>query len=186
MFGAPGSGKGTQSDNIVNKYNLMHISSGELLRNEIRNNTPVGKQVEEIIAKGHLVSDEIIIELLESKLNDLQGHKGIIFDGFPRTVHQAIMLDKMLEAKGEHIDVILNLDVEETTLIERLMSRGLKSGRADDNLVTIKNRLEIYNLVTIPILEYYKDREGYVRINNNTTMAACFDQVVESIDKAIA
>ncbi len=186
MFGAPGSGKGTQSDNIVKKYNLMHISSGELLRHEIRRNSDIGRQVRDIISKGHLASDEIINKLIRKTIKQAsRNYRGFIFDGYPRTVQQAKMLDEMLAEVNQKIEVILNLDVEEDTLVTRLLSRGQTSGRNDDNLTTIKNRLEVYKSVTMPILDYYSTRDCYTRINNNTTMEDCFTQVTEAVDNAL-
>ncbi len=186
MFGAPGSGKGTHSDRLVEKFNLMHISSGELLREEIKNETAIGLEVKDIISKGHLASDEIIISLLRRAITATsRNYRGYIFDGFPRTVHQAEKLDNMLGEINQKLDVILNLEVEEQTLIDRLLSRGKTSGRSDDNLETITNRLEIYKTQTLPILEYYRERDCYTPINNNVTIEESFTQIYAAVNSAV-
>lgn len=182
IFGAPGSGKGTHSDHIVNKYNLVHISSGELLRAEIAAGSEVGKQVEGLLLKGHLAPDDIIVDLLKAKIESAVGVNGFIFDGFPRNVAQAARLDEILGSINEGVGVMLNLDVEEETLMERLLLRG----RCDDNRETIANRLKVYNFVTCPVMDYYKSKGSYVRIDNNGTIEECFDQIVLAVDGVYA
>lgn len=183
MFGAPGSGKGTQSDLIVDNYKLTHISTGDLLRAEINAGSEIGLKVKDLISKGELVSDDIIVSLLRKKVETTKNTNGFIFDGFPRNVAQAAILDDILGSIGEKVNIMLNMEVEEEALIQRLILRGKQSGRADDNLETIKNRLDVYRNVTMPVMDYYKKQGSYVQINNNGTVEECFAQVKKAIDK---
>ena len=132
LFGPPGAGKGTQSENLINKYGLVHLSTGDILRSEIERGTTLGKQAKEIMDKGELVGDEIVIGMIESKLDDNSDAKGFIFDGFPRTTAQAIALDDLLQKKGTGISGMLALEVEDEELVKRLLIRGQSSGRPDD------------------------------------------------------
>ncbi len=182
IFGAPGSGKGTQSDLIESKYHLKHISTGELLRSEIERDSEEGRIANNLISKGNLVPDDLIIGLLKKKIESSPSRTGYIFDGFPRTVAQAEALDKMLSERGEKVNVLLDLEVNEKILIERLLNRGKTSGRSDDNLDTIKKRLQIYHEVTMPVMDYYKKTDRYREVCNNTTVAGCFEHVVEILD----
>ena len=184
MFGAPGSGKGTQSDLIVDRFRLTHISTGDLLRAEIKVGSEIGKKVEGLIAEGKLVSDDIIVALLRKKVETTKDTAGFIFDGFPRNVAQAEVLDEILKGIGERVTVMLDMEVEEKTLIERLILRGQQSGRADDNMETIKNRLDVYRNVTLPVMDYYKKQGCYRQINNNGTVEQCFAQVEAAIEDA--
>ena len=184
MFGAPGSGKGTQSDLIVDRFRLTHISTGDLLRAEIKAGSEIGKKVEGLIAEGKLVSDDIIVALLRKKVETTKDTAGFIFDGFPRNVAQAEVLDEILKGIGERVTVMLDMEVEEKTLIERLILRGQQSGRADDNIETIKNRLDVYRNVTLPVMDYYKKQGCYRQINNNGTVEQCFAQVEAAIEDA--
>ena len=184
MFGAPGSGKGTQSDLIVEHFRLTHISTGDLLRAEIKAGSETGKKVEGLIAEGKLVSDDIIVALLRKKVEGTKDTAGFIFDGFPRNVAQAEVLDEILKGIGERVTVMLDMEVEEQTLIERLILRGQQSGRADDNMETIKNRLDVYRNVTLPVMDYYKKQGCYRQINNNGTVEQCFEQVKAAIEDA--
>lgn len=184
MFGAPGSGKGTQSDLIVDRFRLTHISTGDLLRAEIKASSEIGKKVEGLIAEGKLVSDDIIVALLRKKVETTKDTAGFIFDGFPRNVAQAEVLDEILKGIGERVTVMLDMEVEEKTLIERLILRGQQSGRADDNMETIKNRLDVYRNVTLPVMDYYKKQGCYRQINNNGTVEQCFAQVEAAIEDA--
>ena len=184
MFGAPGSGKGTQSDLIVDRFRLTHISTGDLLRAEIKAGSEIGKKVEGLIAEGKLVSNDIIVALLRKKVETTKDTAGFIFDGFPRNVAQAEVLDEILKGIGERVTVMLDMEVEEKTLIERLILRGQQSGRADDNMETIKNRLDVYRNVTLPVMDYYKKQGCYRQINNNGTVEQCFAQVEAAIEDA--
>jgi adenylate kinase len=177
LGGAPGSGKGTLSDIIVRNYGLQHLSTGDVLRAEIASGSKLGQEINDIISLGNLIPDEQMIELLKNYINSLpQGCKGVIFDGFPRTVEQAHALTAMLD---EHqMDAyMLDLYAEEDVIIERLLNRGKISGRADDNLETIKKRLRIYNETTRPISDYYLRRHRYFLINSNINPECTWSQM---------
>ena len=160
IFGAPGSGKGTQSELIINEYGLEHISTGDVLREEIKNETELGKTAKTFIDKGQLIPDELMVDIL-AHVYDAFGkeHKGVIFDGFPRTIPQAEALKKMLGERGHRIAAMIELDVPEDILMDRLIKRGQQSGRSDDNEETIKKRLGVYHNQTAPLIEWYQ-KEG--------------------------
>ncbi len=160
IFGAPGSGKGTQSDLMIEKYGFGHISTGDVLRNEIKNETELGKTAKQYIDKGMLIPDALMIDIL-ANVYDSYGkeHKGVIFDGFPRTIPQAEALKEMLAERGHSVAVMIELDVPADQLMERLIKRGKESGRSDDNEETIKKRLAVYTTQTAPLIEWY-DNEG--------------------------
>ena len=177
LGGAPGSGKGTLSDIIVRNYGLQHLSTGDVLRAEIASGSKLGQEINDIISLGNLIPDEQMIELLKNYINSLpQGCRGVIFDGFPRTVEQAHALTAILD---EHrMDAyMLDLYAEEDVIIERLLNRGKISGRADDNLETIKKRLRIYNETTRPISDYYLRRHKYFLINSNINPECTWSQM---------
>ena len=161
IFGAPGSGKGTQSERIVEKYGINHISTGDVLRAEIKNGTELGKTAKGYIDQGQLIPDELMVDILASVFDSFKDSKGVIFDGFPRTIPQAEALKVMLKERGQDISVMLDLDVPEEELMTRLIKRGKESGRADDNEETIKKRLVVYNTQTSPLKEYYKGEGKY-------------------------
>lgn len=184
-FGAPGSGKGTQSKLIAERYNLIHISTGDLLRAEIAAGTQHGRAAEDIIAKGDLAPDAIIFEILSVEVDKNSDAKGFVFDGFPRTLLQAEMFDKMLIEKNQQVTLVINLEVEEDVLIKRLLSRGITSGRDDDNMEVIHNRLEVYRQKTEPILDYYQKSDRLYTIFNDTTIEDCFAQATKQIDNAL-
>ncbi|MFA6872532.1 MAG: adenylate kinase [Bacteroidaceae bacterium] len=161
IFGAPGSGKGTQSEIIVKKYELNHISTGDVLRAEIKNGTELGKTAQGFIDQGQLIPDELMVSILASVLDSFVDSKGVIFDGFPRTIPQAEALKVMLAERGQQVDVMLDLDVPEEELMTRLIRRGQISGRADDNEETIKKRLAVYHKQTSPLKDYYKAEGSY-------------------------
>ncbi|MBP3586630.1 MAG: adenylate kinase [Paludibacteraceae bacterium] len=177
LCGAPGSGKGTQSDFIVQKYGLDHLSTGDVLRAEIKSGSELGKEIESLIAQGQLVPDHKMIHLIDHYLETRSENcKGIIFDGFPRTVEQAEALTLLLERR--HMEaVMIDLFVEEDEVIKRLLERGRTSGRADDNFETIKQRLKIYHDVTKPVCQYYLKKHNYFAINGNNTMEDTFAQI---------
>lgn len=181
ITGAPGSGKGTQSDLIVKEYGLYHISTGDMLRAEIKAGSEIGKKAESIINDGKLVPDEVMIDMLRKTIVEHHDAKGIIFDGFPRTVAQAEALDKMLADMGEKVNILLVMNVEHKTLVERLLERGKTSGRADDNMETIEKRLEVYTDNTLPVIEFYKASGRLTEADNNSTVEACFDQIKKII-----
>lgn len=183
IFGAPGSGKGTQSERIIAKYGLNHISTGDVLRAEIKNGTELGKVAKGYIDQGQLLPDALIIDILASVLDSFKESKGVIFDGFPRTIPQAEALKKMLNERGQDVSVMLDLDVPEAELIERLIKRGQESGRVDDNMETIKKRLVVYNEQTSPLKDYYKTEGKYQHINGVGTMEAIFAEIASAIDK---
>ena len=155
IFGAPGSGKGTQSDLLVAKYGFRHISTGDVLRAEIKQGTELGRTAQQFIDKGQLIPDELMIEILASGYDSLCPCEGVIFDGFPRTIPQAEALKKMLAQRGTEVSAVLQLEVPEEMLTERLLNRGKTSGRADDNAETIRKRLEVYHSQTAPLAAWY-------------------------------
>lgn len=159
IFGAPGSGKGTQSDLLVQKYGFKHISTGDVLRTEIKNGTELGNTAKSFIDKGQLIPDSLMIDILAATYDSLCPCEGVIFDGFPRTIPQAEALKQMLAERGSEVSGMLELDVPEEMLMERLINRGKTSGRADDNAETIKKRLDVYNSQTAPLIEWY-EKEG--------------------------
>ncbi|VBB48212.1 Adenylate kinase [uncultured Paludibacter sp.] len=184
ICGAPGSGKGTQSDLIIKKYNLKHISTGDLLRKEIADGTELGKNAQQYISAGQLVPDDVIIGIIAHKLDTLNKEeiKGIILDGFPRTLAQAEALEKMLEDRGEETEVLVDLNVDEEELINRLLIRGKTSGRSDDNLETIQKRLNVYHSQTKPVSEYYKSKGKYKKIHGMGTIEEIFGRISEALD----
>ena len=182
IFGAPGSGKGTQSERIVAKYGLNHISTGEVLRGEIAAGTELGETAKNIIDKGHLIPDELMISILASKLDSLAGGNGVIFDGFPRTIAQAEALKVMLNERGQDVTAMIELDVPEDELMVRLLKRGQLSGRADDNEETIKKRLAVYNEQTSPLKEWYKNDGKHCYINGFGELERIFADIVAAIE----
>ena len=156
IFGAPGSGKGTQSENIIAKYGFKHFSTGDILRKQIADQTELGKIAKQFIDEGKLVTDELIINMLDAELESAQGANGVIFDGFPRTYAQAEALKVMLNKRGTDVSVMLNIRVNEEELIKRLLERGKTSGCSDDNLETITKRIKTYNEQTTPVIDFYK------------------------------
>ncbi len=183
IFGAPGSGKGTQSAMIVEKFGVNHISTGDVLRNEIKNGTELGKVAKGYIDQGQLLPDALIIDILASVLDGLKDSKGVIFDGFPRTIPQAEALKRMLAERGQQVSAMLDLDVPEKELIDRLVKRGQDAGRADDNLETIKKRLVVYNEQTSPLKDYYKSEGLYNHINGVGALDDIFNEIAAVISK---
>ena len=183
IFGAPGSGKGTQSERIVAKYGINHISTGDVLRAEIKNGTELGKTAKSYIDQGQLLPDNLIIDILASTLDSFQESKGVIFDGFPRTIAQAEALKEMLKARGQEVSVMLDLEVPEDELMTRLIKRGQESGRADDNEETIKKRLVVYHSQTAPLIDWYKKDGKYCHIQGLGTMEGIFADICAAIDK---
>ena len=177
IFGAPGSGKGTQSERIVEKYGINHISTGDVLRAEIKNGTELGKTAKGYIDQGQLIPDELMIDILASVFDSFEDSKGVIFDGFPRTIAQAEALKKMLAERGQDVSVMLDLDVPEDELMVRLIKRGKDSGRADDNEETIKKRLHVYHSQTAPLIDWYKNEKKYQHINGLGTMEGIFADI---------
>lgn len=183
IFGAPGSGKGTQSERIVEKYGINHISTGDVLRAEIKNGTELGKTAKSYIDQGQLLPDELIISILASTLDSFKESKGVIFDGFPRTIAQAEALKKMLAERNQAVSIMLDLDVPEEELMTRLIKRGQESGRADDNEETIKKRLVVYHSQTAPLIDWYKQEELYCHINGLGQLETITEAICEAVDK---
>lgn len=184
IFGAPGSGKGTQSENLIKKYNLAHISTGDVLRNEMKNGTDLGKLAEGYISKGQLVPDDVVIGMLANVLDEKikAGAKGVIFDGFPRTIPQGEALDAMLKERGEEVSAVVSLNVDEEELINRLIKRGQDSGRSDDNYETIKARLDVYNNQTSPLKAHYEKSGKLHAIHGMGTVEEIFEKIAKAID----
>ncbi len=182
IFGAPGSGKGTQSENLIANYGLYHISTGEVLRDHIARGTELGKIADGYISEGKLIPDELMISILADILdNTPEAKEGVIFDGFPRTINQAKALKKMLAERNAAVDAVVGLEVEEAELIDRLLKRGKESGRSDDNMETIKKRLDVYHSQTQPLHDYYKEEGKYLGIKGQGTVDAIFNDIKKSI-----
>lgn len=182
IFGAPGSGKGTQSEKIVEKYQLNHISTGDVLRAEIKNGTELGRTAKGYIDQGQLIPDELMVSILASVFDSFKDSKGVIFDGFPRTIPQAEALKEMLKERGQEVSVMLDLDVPEDELMTRLIKRGQMSGRADDNEETIKKRLVVYHNQTSPLKEYYKQEGSYCHIDGLGELDRIFGDICKAIE----
>ncbi|MEA3460344.1 MAG: adenylate kinase [Bacteroidota bacterium] len=183
LFGPPGSGKGTQSEKIIEKYGLIHISTGDLLREQVAAQTELGKQAKVIMDKGELVSDKIVIGMIRNKLEENQSGAGFIFDGFPRTVDQARELRKALTDYDERVGVMISLEVPREELVKRLLKRGKETGRSDDNLETINNRIDVYNRQTIPVTYYYDKMHKHAAVEGTGSVAKIFDRIVDVISK---
>lgn len=183
IFGAPGSGKGTQSEKIVEKFGLNHISTGDVLRGEIKNGTELGKLAKTYIDEGQLIPDELMIDILADVLDNFKDSKGVVFDGFPRTINQAEELKKMLADRGQEVSLMLDLNVPEEELVRRLVNRGLSSGRADDNEETIRKRLDVYYSQTLPLIDWYKEDGKYCHIEGHGNMDEITDLICNEINK---
>ncbi len=182
LFGPPGAGKGTQSENLINKYGLVHFSTGDILRSEIARGTELGKKAKAIMDRGELVNDELVIGMIESKLDDNSKAKGFIFDGFPRTTAQAVALDDLLQKKGTGISGMLALEVNDDELLKRLLLRGKDSGRPDDrDENVIRRRIEEYNNKTLPLKKYYSEQGKFHSINGIGSIDEIFRALVERI-----
>jgi adenylate kinase len=185
LFGPPGSGKGTQSERIVERYGLIHLSTGNLLRHEIAEKTPLGMEAKSLMDKGQLVPDEVVIAMIGSCLEKHADAKGFLFDGFPRTVAQAEALDRLLALRKTSICRVLALEVSEEELVKRLIKRGATSGRSDDtNEDIIRRRYTIYKNDTEPVAEYYKEQEKLERIKGEGTVDEIFEALSKCIKKA--
>ncbi len=184
IFGAPGSGKGTQSEKLIEKYGLKHISTGDVLRNEIRNETPLGITAKGFIDQGQLVPDELIVSML-AKVYDSFGkeHEGVIFDGYPRTIPQAEALREMLKSRGHKVAAMLELDVPEDELMKRLVKRGIESGRSDDNEETIRKRLAVYHKQTSPLIDWYEQEGIRHHINGLGELERIFADICQIVDQ---
>ncbi|MDO4715190.1 MAG: adenylate kinase [Bacteroidales bacterium] len=183
IFGAPGSGKGTQSDRIVEKYGLKHISTGDVLRAEIKNETELGKTAKSYIDAGQLIPDELMINILAATYDSLLPCAGVIFDGFPRTIPQAEALKAMLAERGAEVSGMIELDVPDEMLMERLLLRGKTSGRADDNEETIAKRLGVYKSQTAPLIEWYKGEGKHNYVKGWGEVDAITNDIIAIIEK---
>lgn len=184
LFGPPGSGKGTQSEKLVEKYGLLHLSTGNLLREEIANKTPLGIEARNFMDKGQLVPDEVVIGMIDSCLEHHKDAKGFLFDGFPRTVAQAEALDKLLHLRKADIALVAILDVNEEELINRLVLRGKTSGRSDDADENVqRKRQEIYQKETLPVAAYYQRTKRVVHIDGMGEIDQVFERLCAAIDK---
>lgn len=189
IFGAPGSGKGTQSDKIIAEFGVAHISTGDVLRSEIKAETELGKTASKYIQDGKLVPDDLIIDMLAKTLDKLvadakaggQDLPGVIFDGFPRTIAQAQALDKILAERGEKVSYVIGLEVDDEELIKRIVERGKTSGRSDDNAETAKKRLETYYAQTMPLKDFYVSQGKYVKIQG----VGGIDEIYAKISNAL-
>jgi len=182
LFGPPGAGKGTQSEKLIEKYGLVHLSTGDILRSEIARGTALGMEAKQIMDRGDLVSDEIVIGMIEAKLDANPNANGFIFDGFPRTQAQAVALDDLLQKKGSAISAMLALEVDNEELVKRLLLRGKESGRPDDaNEEIIRNRVNEYNNKTLPLKKYYSEQAKFHSINGIGSIESIFNQLTERI-----
>lgn len=184
IFGPPGSGKGTQSVKLAEKFNLAHLSTGDMLRAEIAAGTDLGKRMSAIMSKGELVPDEVVIELIAAKIDNTKGRNGFLFDGFPRTVEQTIELEKMLNERGMQIDSMLVLEVDHDELVKRLVTRAELSGRPDDkDPAVIENRIDVYKAKTEPIIDYCRKKGIYQPVNGMGTIEEIFGRLSEYVIK---
>ncbi len=185
IFGAPGSGKGTQSEKLVQRYGLHHVSTGEILREEIASGTDLGNLADAYMSKGELVPDCIVIEMLDGLIRKNSHVKGFIFDGFPRTVPQGEALSRMLSKHGEDVNLVISLEVADEELIDRLLKRGQISGRSDDNRETIEARLQVYYRQTSPLKDFYRERGVLREIMGVGTIDEIFIAIEKEIDRLI-
>jgi len=181
LFGPPGSGKGTQSEKLIKKYKLVHLSTGDILRNELANKTELGLKAKSIMDKGELLSDDIVIGMIRNKINSNKKARGFIFDGFPRTIAQAAALDELLAESDVSIDLMITLEVNKEELIQRLLKRGEETGRTDDNLQTIENRINVYLKQTATVIDFYKKQGKYHPVDGIGSIEDIFKRVVYEI-----
>jgi adenylate kinase len=186
IFGPPGSGKGTQSVRLAEKFNLLHLSTGDMLRAEITAGTELGKKMSLIMSKGELVPDEVVIEMIAHKIDNSKGSEGFLFDGFPRTVAQTVSLEKMLNDRGMKIDQMLVLDVDHDELVKRLIARAELSGRPDDkDPAVIENRIDVYKEKTEPIINYCNQKGLYQPVNGMGTIDDIFKRLSDYMKKLV-
>ena len=182
IVGAPGSGKGTQSEKLIEKYGLHHISTGEVLRDHIARKTPIGQIAKTYINQGQLIPDSLMIRILEEIIdNEPKAKEGVILDGFPRTIPQAEALNRFMARRGDEIHHVIGLEVPEEELVDRMIKRGQQTGRADDNLETIKNRLQVYHESTTPLRDFYISEGKYRQINGHGSVDEIFESIAEAI-----
>ena len=184
LFGPPGAGKGTQAKYLIERYGIVQISTGDMLRDAVIKGSEIGKEVKSIMEKGELVSDEIIMSLISDRIMQKDCKKGFILDGFPRTLEQAISLDKILEDKSLHIDHVIQIDVEESLLLNRINQRASenKNVREDDNSEILANRLIVYNKQTIPVLEHYEKNNKLKKVDGMLSIDEVFNQILNVLE----
>ena len=183
LFGPPGAGKGTQSEKLIEKYQLIHLSTGDILRGELKAQTKLGVEAKRYMDQGALVPDEVVIGMIEGKLDANKNARGFIFDGFPRTTAQAAALDKLLTKKNTEITIMLALEVQHEELVKRLLNRGKDSGRADDqNPAVIENRIAVYNKETSPVINFYDTQKKFRSINGVGSIDDIFGRLCAAID----
>lgn len=183
LFGPPGAGKGTQSEKLIVKYQLIHLSTGDILRGELAAESDLGMEAKKYMEKGELVPDEVVIGMIEGKVDKNMDARGFIFDGFPRTTEQAKALDTLLEKKGLSISLMLSLEVEHDELVKRLLGRGKESGRADDQDASIiENRISVYHKETAPVIEFYAAQDKHRSIQGTGSIEDIFDRLCVVID----
>jgi adenylate kinase len=186
IFGPPGSGKGTQSVRLAEKFNLIHLSTGDMLRAEITAGTELGKKMSLIMSKGELVPDSVVIEMIAYKIDNSKGNAGFLFDGFPRTVAQTVSLEKMLNDRGMKIDQMMVLDVDHDELVKRLIARAELSGRPDDkDPAVIENRIEVYKEKTEPIINYCSEKGIYQPVNGMGSIDDIFKRLNDHMKKLV-
>ncbi len=187
LFGPPGAGKGTQSEKLIRKYNLVHLSTGDLLRSQIAAGTELGIRAKQLMDQGLLVPDEVVIGMIEHKLQENRAAAGFIFDGFPRTVPQAQALDELLAQHDTEITTMIALSVEDEELIRRLLKRGETSGRADDrDEATARRRVSVYNNETMPVANYYSEQGKYKSVDGIGEIEIIFDTICHEIQESMA
>ncbi len=185
LFGPPGAGKGTHSDKLVKKYKLVHISTGDIFRNEIGNKTELGKRAKAFMDKGELVPDEVVLDMLLSVIDRNKDAKGFVFDGFPRTIVQAEKFDEMLDKRKMPVSLVVSLDVNDNELITRLVKRGIESGRTDDTEEVIGQRLNVYNNQTKPLLDYYTGKKLLHTVYGIGVIDEIFEKICSVIDSNV-
>lgn len=182
LFGPPGAGKGTQAAKLIDCYNLVHLSTGNMLRAERKAGTPLGLEIQAIMDAGKLVSDDIVIRMIEGKLKEYTDVPGFIFDGFPRTVAQAEALDRLLNEHHTEIHHVVLLEVDDQELVQRLLKRAQDEGRTDDNFETIQRRIDIYKTETLPVADHYAQRNKVRHINGQGSIDGIFTSICEAIE----
>lgn len=183
LFGAPGSGKGTQSAKIIEDYGLHHISTGEVLRDHIKRETELGKIAQKYISEGQLIPDDLMISILDDVLEkEAKDKPGVIFDGFPRTIPQAEALKGLLQKRGTDLHAVVGLEVPDDELVERMLLRGKETGRADDNLDTIQKRLKVYHSQTSPLRDYYQNEGKYLKINGAGSIDSIYGEIAKGLE----
>ena len=185
LFGPPGAGKGTHSLKLVDKYHLVHISTGDIFRSEITNKTELGMKAKSFIDKGELVPDEVVLGMLFSVMDRIKDAKGFVFDGFPRTIFQAEKFDEMLASRAISVSLVISLDVNDEELINRLVKRGLESGRTDDTEDVIRQRLNVYNKQTKPLLDYYNRKKMLRTVHGAGSIEHIFENVCSLVEDGV-